>query len=64
MKTFCDNIMTIPKTVKIIDTSIPSENDFKYILSGDAKHLFNPEQLGHTFYSTGFGFENPTKVYQ
>ena len=37
MKAFCENIMTILKTEKKNDISIPSEKDFKYILSGYAE---------------------------
>ena len=55
MKAFCENIMTVLKTEKKYDLSIPSEKDFKYILTGDAEqgHLY--QELDHTFKSTGFG---------
>ena len=64
MKAFCENIMTILKTEKKNDISIPSEKDFKYILSGVAKPGHIAEQFGQTFNSTGFGFENPKKEYE
>ena len=64
MKAFCDNIMSLLKTDKKNDLSIPSEKDFKYILSGIAEPGHIAEQLGHLFESTGFGFDSPEKEYE
>ena len=64
MKAFCDNIMTILKTEKKNDISIPSEKDFKYILSGVPEQGHIAQQLDQTFKSTGFGFKNPNEKYE
>ena len=37
MKAFCENIMSVLKTDKKKELFLPSEKDFRYILSGNAE---------------------------